>query len=135
MRIPKGIFKIGKMAGKEGVMSGVMVMRTGEDAGQVMVTAGRCAVRVKFTEPPSDRLPGMGEAEKVVDGFMQVIPAEAAMDADGIAEKDPGYVAIDETAPDLHELSNTSETPLFNMPYGKLCPGSAALDRLQKAFR
>lgn len=46
-----------------------------------------------------------------------------------------GLLYIDETAPDLHELSNTSETPLFNMPYEKLCPGSAALDRLQKAFR
>lgn len=46
-----------------------------------------------------------------------------------------GLLYIDEKAGDMHELNNTAEEPLYNMPFEKLCPGSAALDRLQKSFR
>ncbi len=46
-----------------------------------------------------------------------------------------GLLFIDETTGDLHEMNNTSETPLARMPYEKLCPGSAALDHLQEEFR
>ena len=46
-----------------------------------------------------------------------------------------GLLFIDETAPDLHELNRTSDTPLARLPFEKLCPGAAALDELQKDFR
>jgi 2-oxoglutarate ferredoxin oxidoreductase subunit beta len=46
-----------------------------------------------------------------------------------------GLLYIDETAPDLHELSGTPDSALTKVPYDKLCPGSAALDRLQEDFR
>ena len=46
-----------------------------------------------------------------------------------------GLLFVDETAPDLHELNNTSETPLAQLPYEKLCPGKVALDELQAEFR
>jgi len=46
-----------------------------------------------------------------------------------------GLLYVDESAPDLHELSQTSETPLVDIPYEKLCPGAAALDRLQEDYR
>jgi 2-oxoglutarate ferredoxin oxidoreductase subunit beta len=46
-----------------------------------------------------------------------------------------GLLYLDETAPDLHELSQTSEVPLVNIPYETLCPGSKALEELQAEFR
>ncbi len=46
-----------------------------------------------------------------------------------------GLLFIDEKAGDLHELNNTSQIPLAQMPYEKLCPGAAALDSLQEEFR
>jgi hypothetical protein len=32
-------------------------------------------------------------------------------------------------------MNGTTDTPLAQVPYDKLCPGSAALDKLQEAFR
>lgn len=46
-----------------------------------------------------------------------------------------GLLYIDAASPDLHELSNSSTTPLRDLPYEKLCPGSAALDALQEDYR
>lgn len=100
MRIPKGILKIGKMATDDGALSGVLIVRTGGESGTATATDGRAAIRVTFTEPPSDRLPGFGEAEQAIAGFTQIIPADVGIDADSIAEKQPGFVVLDETAPD-----------------------------------
>ncbi len=46
-----------------------------------------------------------------------------------------GLLFVDETAPDLHELNNTSEIPLSRVAYDKLCPGADALAELQQEFR
>jgi 2-oxoglutarate ferredoxin oxidoreductase subunit beta len=46
-----------------------------------------------------------------------------------------GLLYIDESAPDLHELNKTPAQALTKLPYGKLCPGSAALEALQEDFR
>jgi len=46
-----------------------------------------------------------------------------------------GLLFIDIESPDLHELNGTSATPLRDMAYEKLCPGSAALDELQDEYR
>lgn len=46
-----------------------------------------------------------------------------------------GLLYIDREAPDLHELSGTTTTPLRELPYEQLCPGSAALDALQDEYR
>jgi 2-oxoglutarate ferredoxin oxidoreductase subunit beta len=46
-----------------------------------------------------------------------------------------GLLFVQESAPDLHEANNTSETPLARVHYEKLCPGSAALEKLQAEFR
>ena len=35
----------------------------------------------------------------------------------------------------MHELNGTTDVPLSKLPFEKLCPGSAALDKLQDAFR
>jgi 2-oxoglutarate ferredoxin oxidoreductase subunit beta len=53
----------------------------------------------------------------------------------GRGEVPTGLLYLDKGASDVHEMNGTSETPLSQIPYEKLCPGSAALDRLQEAFR
>jgi 2-oxoglutarate/2-oxoacid ferredoxin oxidoreductase subunit beta len=46
-----------------------------------------------------------------------------------------GLLFVDESVGDLHDTNNTSETPLSRVPYEKLCPGAAVLDRIQEEFR
>ncbi len=46
-----------------------------------------------------------------------------------------GLLFVDESVPDVHETNNTSEVPLSRLPFEKLCPGAAVLDRLQEDFR
>ena len=46
-----------------------------------------------------------------------------------------GLLFLDEHIPGLHEQNNTSETPLSQLPYQELCPGSEQLARLQDEFR
>jgi 2-oxoglutarate ferredoxin oxidoreductase subunit beta len=46
-----------------------------------------------------------------------------------------GLLYLDESVPDLHEMSNSPETALWNVPYEKLCPGSAELAKLQEDYR
>ncbi len=46
-----------------------------------------------------------------------------------------GLLYIDDTAPDMHAMNNTARTPLTQVPYEKLCPGSAALDELMQEYR
>lgn len=53
----------------------------------------------------------------------------------GKGEVVTGLLYVDESVPDLHEMNHTPEVPLTRIPYGKLCPGSAALDKLQDDYR
>jgi 2-oxoglutarate ferredoxin oxidoreductase subunit beta len=46
-----------------------------------------------------------------------------------------GLLYIDEKAPDMHAINDTVDTPLTELPYEKLCPGSAALDALMEDYR
>ena len=53
----------------------------------------------------------------------------------GKGEVVTGLLYVDESVPDLHEMNQTTEGALTNLPYEKLCPGAAALDRLQEDYR
>jgi 2-oxoglutarate ferredoxin oxidoreductase subunit beta len=53
----------------------------------------------------------------------------------GKGEVVTGLLFVDENVPDLHEMNATTDVPLTQVPYKKLCPGNAALDKLQGAFR
>ena len=53
----------------------------------------------------------------------------------GRGEVPTGLLYIDENASEMHALNDTTEVPLSQVPFEKLCPGSAALEKLQKAFR
>jgi 2-oxoglutarate ferredoxin oxidoreductase subunit beta len=46
-----------------------------------------------------------------------------------------GLLYLDETVPDLHEMSNSPQTALSKVPYDKLCPGAEALAKLQEDYR
>jgi len=46
-----------------------------------------------------------------------------------------GVLFADENTPDLHEMNNTPARALSKLPFEKLCPGAAELDKLQEAFR
>ena len=46
-----------------------------------------------------------------------------------------GLLYVDESAPDMHELANSTEVPLSQIPFEALCPGAATLERLQEEFR
>ena len=79
---------------------------------------------VAFKGVPPDYDPS--DREKVFS-FMQ--------ERQGKGEIVTGLLYIDESVPDLHELNETPDTALIKVPYEKLCPGSAALDKLQEDFQ
>ena len=45
-----------------------------------------------------------------------------------------GLLYLREAGEDLHGFENTVDRPLVDVPYGELCPGSAALHELQKEW-
>ena len=46
-----------------------------------------------------------------------------------------GILYIEEGGKDMHALAKTVKTPLVDLPYGVLCPGSKALDALMEEYR
>jgi 2-oxoglutarate ferredoxin oxidoreductase subunit beta len=52
----------------------------------------------------------------------------------GRGEIATGLLYLSEAGKDLHGFENTSDRPLVKIPYSELCPGSAALEELQKEW-
>jgi 2-oxoglutarate ferredoxin oxidoreductase subunit beta len=46
-----------------------------------------------------------------------------------------GLLYLDESVPDMHEMSNSPQQALSKVPYDKLCPGAAELAKLQEEYR
>ena len=46
-----------------------------------------------------------------------------------------GLLYISPDSRDMHDQSDTVATPLTQVPYEELCPGSAELEKLQQRFR
>jgi 2-oxoglutarate ferredoxin oxidoreductase subunit beta len=46
-----------------------------------------------------------------------------------------GLIHIDETASDMHDIAGTVDTPLVDLPFESLCPGSAELAVLMEEYR
>jgi len=46
-----------------------------------------------------------------------------------------GLLFVDGSGGDMHDVNGTTEVPLSQLPFEKLCPGKAALDELQSSFR
>ena len=45
-----------------------------------------------------------------------------------------GLFYVNESVPDVHELNETVSEPLVSVPYERLCPGTGALEELQRRF-
>jgi|SRR5579862_3921766 len=78
---------------------------------------------VNFTSVPKDYDPT--DRSKVA----------AYLDGQPAGEVVTGLLYIDPAAADMHEIGQSSSMPLCELPYEKLCPGSAELERLQEEFR
>lgn len=46
-----------------------------------------------------------------------------------------GLLYVDESQPEMHEVNNTTSTPLVDLPFDKVCPGNDTLQKLQGRFR
>ena len=46
-----------------------------------------------------------------------------------------GLLFVEKRAAEMHDISGTTDVSLSKLPYEKLCPGKAELDKLQQAFR
>jgi 2-oxoglutarate ferredoxin oxidoreductase subunit beta len=46
-----------------------------------------------------------------------------------------GLLFVDENGKDMHDYLRTPATPLVDLPFEALCPGSAALDKLMERYR
>jgi len=79
---------------------------------------------VRFRAVPDDYDPT--NRQKVINYLQQ---------RQGSGEVVTGLLFVDETVANLHEQNNTSEIPLAQMPYERLCPGSVELNRLQDEYR
>jgi 2-oxoglutarate ferredoxin oxidoreductase subunit beta len=55
-------------------------------------------------------------------------------DAAAKGEVATGLLYLEESGEDMHGFENTVEKPLVHIPYEQLCPGSSALDALQKEW-
>jgi 2-oxoglutarate ferredoxin oxidoreductase subunit beta len=53
----------------------------------------------------------------------------------GQGEVVTGLLYLNESVPDMHEMSNSPDQALVKVPYEKLCPGSAELAKLQQRYR
>lgn len=46
-----------------------------------------------------------------------------------------GLLYVDESVANMHEMNNTPQVPLWDLPYEKLCPGGNILDQIQEDYR
>ena len=80
--------------------------------------------RVKFRAVPEGYDPGdRGQVEAYL------------RERTGHGEIATGLLLLDESRPDMHRLAGTPPSGLAQLPFSKLCPGSAELEKLQDTFR
>jgi len=53
----------------------------------------------------------------------------------GRGEVVTGLLYVNESVPDVHEMNQTSDKPLVDIPFEQLCPGQSALDSMQDEYR
>lgn len=80
--------------------------------------------RVRFRKVPDDYDPSDRE-----DAYRYVRSRQEA------GEVPTGLLHLDPEAPEMHETLGTVDTPLVDLPFEELCPGSEALDALMEEWR
>jgi 2-oxoglutarate ferredoxin oxidoreductase subunit beta len=99
------------------------ILATIGNSGTTTVTMHDGSV-VRFTAVPEDYDPTNRQR---VTTYLQ--------EHQGQGEVVTGLLYLDESAPDLHEMSNSPDGALSKIPYAKLCPGSEELAKLQEEYR
>src|SRR2546423_6698443 len=103
----------------------------------------------KEEEISAEYAPGTSTAVKMHDGsvvrFVKVaedydpkdrLAAQAYLQEHQARGEIPtGLLYLDENTHDMHETSSTVMTPLSELPFEQLCPGSATLEQFQRAYR
>jgi 2-oxoglutarate ferredoxin oxidoreductase subunit beta len=79
---------------------------------------------VRFRSVPNDYDPT--DRARVIDYLLE---------RQGRGEVVTGLLYVDESVRDMHEMSETPQSPLVDIPYEKLCPGGAELEKLMERFR
>jgi len=79
---------------------------------------------IRFTTLPTDYDPT--DRQKVYNYLL---------DQQGEGNVVTGLLYVNESAPDMHELANSSELPMSQIPFEALCPGAAALAKINASFR
>jgi 2-oxoglutarate ferredoxin oxidoreductase subunit beta len=54
---------------------------------------------------------------------------------EGRGEVVTGLLYVNESVPDVHEMNQTADRPLVDLPFEELCPGASALESLQEEYR
>jgi 2-oxoglutarate ferredoxin oxidoreductase subunit beta len=98
-------------------------VKNGSGNGVTAVTLHDGSV-VRFTSVPHDYDPT--DRIKVIDYLEE---------HHGAGEVVTGLLYIDEHGADMHELNQSSATPMRDLPYEVLCPGAEALEKLQDEYR
>jgi 2-oxoglutarate ferredoxin oxidoreductase subunit beta len=99
------------------------ILATIGNAGTTTVTMHDGSV-VRFTGVPKDYDP---TNRQQVMAYLQEHQSQG--------EVVTGLLYLDESVPDLHEMSNSPDGALSKIPYEKLCPGAAELAKLQEEYR
>ena len=73
--------------------------------------------------------------DKTYDPTSRVIALTRLLENNAAGEITTGMLYLDETQPDMHAVNNTSSVPLVDVPYAKLCPGDATLQKIQARYR
>jgi 2-oxoglutarate ferredoxin oxidoreductase subunit beta len=111
------------------------------------------ATEADFVPPASEIVAKIGQSDATTvtmhDGSVvrfKAVPAEYdptdrravfnyLHEQQGHGEVVTGLLFLDETVGDVHDMNQTSDTPLSRIPYEKLCPGASELEHLQEEFR
>ena len=91
------------------------------DAMQVELHDGSHIVLRKINKDfnPTDRISAMSNLQK----------------NNAAGEITTGLLYVDESVAEMHELNNTSSTPLVDLPYDKVCPGNDMLQKIQARYK
>lgn len=77
----------------------------------------------------------LSKVDKAYDPTNRQVVSNYLDERQRTGEVPTGLLFIDTKSVDMHESNNTTSTPLTQMPFEKLCPGDAVLQKLQNAYR
>jgi 2-oxoglutarate ferredoxin oxidoreductase subunit beta len=99
-------------------------------------------IRAKYDEGESMRVElhdgsaiVLRKLDREYDPTNRISAMGSLMEASAAGEITTGLLYLDESVPGMHEVNNTTDTPLIDVPYDALCPGNETLAKLQSRYR